>query len=216
MGFDIHQDLFDSNGDFSEKKVDRYREKLVELFEKSPEGLALTAEGVVLHWADTLIEFGLRYLGLTPPELTKPDLENILFDLIPAKVMTMPDEAPIIIQEMHAFWTFAHRAFGLPNAQGFIKMLDDKTTRKFQNALGNPAKFGISKSIFMMGMERGFDMTTEQGIGEWMETYNAEIRAGTGLPVPLPGERGKQAARARQKMKRKMQMESRKRNRKKK
>jgi hypothetical protein len=38
----------------------------------------------------------------------------------------------------------------------------------------------------MMGKARGFDMYTQEGLNEWMETYNAELTAGTGQRVPSP------------------------------
>ena len=42
-------------------------------------------------------------------------------------------------------------------------------------------------------MERGFDLSSEEGINQWMATYNAELAAGAGLPIPLPGERSENA-----------------------
>jgi hypothetical protein len=52
--------------------------------------------------------------------------------------------------------------------------------------MSNPANFGMAKSLIMMGKARGFDMATEEGINEWMATYNAELTQGTGPRIPLP------------------------------
>jgi hypothetical protein len=216
MGFDIHQQIFDEGGDYQEKRLAHYREQLVTLFEKSPEGQALLDEDVSLFWADTMLDFSLRYLGVTPPDMSPEDLREILFDLIPAKVSAPPEDAHEAVRELHAFWTFLQREFGLESAAACLKLLDDKAARKLERAMGDPRNFGMAKSIVAMGRERGFDMTTEEGINRWMETYNAEVMAGRGLPVPLPGERGRRAQKARQKMKRQMQKDSRRRNRQKK
>ena len=41
-----------------------------------------------------------------------------------------------------------------------------------------------------MGLERGFDMRSQEGIDAWMKTYNAELAAGKITPpVMLPGLR---------------------------
>lgn len=91
--------------------------------------------------------------------------------------------------------------------------------------MGNPANFGIAKSFVMTGMERGFDMTSEEDINRWMATYNAELAAGVGprIPfpgigprIPLPGEQSSSARKVNSKLRRKMERESRRRNRRKK
>ena len=76
-----------------------------------------------------------------------------------------------------------------------------------------PATFGIAKSFVMMGMERGFDLSSEEGINEWMATYNAGLTVGAGLPIPLPGERSGQAQQFRNKLQPRTTRGKRKRNR---
>ena len=66
-------------------------------------------------------------------------------------------------------------------------MLDEKAAHKLKREMSNPANFGVSKSFVMMGMERGFDFGSEEGIHEWMVTYNAELAAGTGQRIPSDG-----------------------------
>ena len=132
-------------------------------------------------------------------------MREILFDLIPLKVSASADEAPEIICALQAFWTFLQREFHLENAAACLKVLDDKAAEKLEKEMGNPAHFGIAKSMVMMGMARGFDMQSQEGIEEWMATYNAEIAAGTGQRIPLPGERSASAQQFRDKVKRKIQ-----------
>ena len=146
--------------------------------------------------------------------MSPASLHKVLFQLIPCKVAARPEDASEAIWELRTFWTFLEREFGLRNAPSCLKVLDDRATRRLEKAMGDPANYGIGKSLFMMGAERGFDMSTPEGIQTWMDTYNAESTAGTGLPVPLPGERSQSASKARKKMKLKMQKDSRKKNRK--
>ena len=224
MPFDINQEIFDE--DFDEQKMFAYQQELASLFGQSPEAKAFLEEdeNYSLSWADTLVEFGLRYLEVIPPDLTPAAMREILYELFPQKVLFPDFDAVEAIHELRAFWNFLKREFGLENADACLNALDDKAIDKFDKAMNDPANFGISKSMFVMGQARGFDLSTEEGINKWMMTYNAELTAGTGTPVPFPGETGPQAAQARRQMKsalrkdrrkRKIAAKSRKQNRKK-
>jgi hypothetical protein len=185
----------------------------------------MEAENPDVFWADTLVEFGLTYLGVTPPQMTPRDLNEILFELFPRKVSTPNFDAAETMRQLQAFWNYLKREFTLQNADACLKVLDEKATNKFDRAMNNPANFGPAKSMVMMGAARGFDMSSEEGINRWMQTYQSEMAAGEGIPVPLPGDTGPAVARAhgqirhalrKDKRKRKMAEKSRKQNRKKK
>ena len=200
MAFDIHQKVFDRDGMILEKKASQYQDQLMQLFEQSPEGRALRDEGVEGGWANMLIDFGMHYLSVTPPQMTPRHLREILFELFPRKVSAPADEAPEIIRELQAFWQFLQREFQLENAAACLGILNDRAARELQRKMSDPATFGIAKSFVMMGMERGFDLSSEEGINEWMATYNAEIATGAAPRIPLPGERSEQAQQFREKL----------------
>jgi hypothetical protein len=42
------------------------------------------------------------------------------------------------------------------------------------------------KPFVMMGVERGFDLSSEESINQWMAMHSAELAAGAGLPSPCP------------------------------
>ena len=125
---------------------------------------------------------------------------TILFELFPRKVSASGDEAPEIIRELQAFWQFLQREYRLENAAACLSVLDDRAARELQRKMSDPATFGIAKSFVMMGMQRGFDLSSEEGINEWMATYNAEIATGAAPRIPLPGERSEQAQQFRQRL----------------
>lgn len=187
MAFNIHQKVFNRDGELQEKLAAQYRKDLFKLFIESPEGQALIDEGIEPGWADMMMDYGMNYLALTPPQMSPADLREVLFDLFPRKVSAEADEAPNVIRELQAFWTFLQREFQLENAAACLKILDDKAARRLREEMSDPANFGMAKSFVMMGKARGFDMTTEEGINEWMTTYNAEITAGIGQRVNMPG-----------------------------
>src|SRR5438270_11726475 len=198
-----------------EKIAHQYKVQLMELFEQSPEGQTLQGEGIESGWASMMLDFGLEYLGKTPPQMSPGDLSEILFDLFPRKVSAEADEAPDIIRELQLFWQFLQREFSLENAAACLKVLDNNAVRELKGEMSNPANFGIAKSFVMMGQERGFDMTSEEDMNAWMATYNADLATG-GPRIPLPGERSPGARKVHGKFRRKMARESRRRNRKKK
>ena len=193
MTFNIYQQVFDRDGMPLEKKANQYKEQLIQLFEQSPEGLALWRADIEPGWAGMLLDFGTDYLGVTPPQMSPDDVREILFDLIPRKVSASADEAPEIVRELRAFWTFLQREFNLENAAACLSVLNEQAARELKKKMSDPATFGIAKSFVMMGMERGFDLSSEEGINNWMAMYNAELTASAGLPIPLSGERSEQA-----------------------
>jgi len=222
MAFNIHQSLFDRDGLPREKATEQYREELAKLFFESPEGQALLDEGIQPGWSDMVVDFGISYLGVTPPTMTPDNLQEILFEIFPRKVSAIADQAPGVIREMQYFWKYMEREFQLKNAAACLKILDDNAVNTLKKQMSNPANFGIAKSFVMMGVEQGFDMRTEEGIQSWMETYNAGIAAGTQPRIPLPGELRRSTGNIRDKIKivspnrNKMAKASRRKNRKKK
>src|SRR5579859_126631 len=187
MEFDIHQKLFEENGDYLEKERRRYSEQLLELFEQSSEAQELWNEGNEPRWADMTLEYGMNYLGVAPPQMTEDNLRELLLEIFPQKISVPGEEAPETIRELQLFWTFLGREFQLKNAASCLKVLNERTiVDELKKEMDNPANFGMAKSFVMMGMERGFDMTTQEGIDEWMKIYNAELASSRRLPFSLP------------------------------
>ena len=96
--------------------------------------------------------------------------------------------------------------------------MNEQAVLELKKKMSDPATFGIAKSFVMMGMDRGFDLSSEEGINKWMATYNAELTltAGAGLPIPLPGERSEKAQQFRAKLQPRTTRNKRKKNRKRK
>ncbi len=216
MTFNIRQKVFDKDADYLEESAINCQDQLMKLFAASPEGQGLLNEGHDLGWASMMLEFGISYIGVTPPQMSPTNLEEIVFEIFPRKVSAPPEEAGEAILQLQAFWRFLQSKFGLKNAEACLKVVADKAIPRLEKEMGDPANFGIAKSMVMMGLERGFDISTLEGMQAWTDTYDNEIKAGTGLPIPLPGEKSKSARTVHQKIKRQMARESQRRNRKKK
>jgi hypothetical protein len=46
-------------------------------------------------------------------------------------------------------------------------VLDEKAARELKKKMSGPSTFGIAKSFVMMGMERGFDLSSEEEINSY-------------------------------------------------
>jgi hypothetical protein len=102
MSFDIHAAVFDEQGRYLEEPAARYEAALLEQFAASPEGQAITERGTELGWAGVLVHYAITYPGVTPPTMTAGDLEEVVYDLFPRKVVTEPGDGAGIIQELRA------------------------------------------------------------------------------------------------------------------
>lgn len=224
--FDIHQELFDED-ELIEERAYTYQEQLITLFTASPEAQTGGEDDQPVNpfWVAMLLDYGFRYIGTTPAQMTPEEMRELLYEVFPAKVSATEFDAEEAFRALRAFWKYLKREYALENADACLKALTERAQQRFERAMNDPRNYGIAKSMVMMGAARGFDMTSEEGITEWMETYNRELEAGTGTPIPFPGESGLRADAARSQMrsanrkakiKRKQVKASRKKNRKKK
>src|SRR5829696_6851982 len=109
MTFHIGQDIFDDHGNYLEEQVTAYVDQLLALFDASPEGQALVTQGIEPRWTSMILDYAFRHLGAGVPEIDADALEEILFQLIPEKVVAEPSSAPAIVAESRAFWNFVKR-----------------------------------------------------------------------------------------------------------
>jgi hypothetical protein len=211
---DINAAMFDHDGDLDEEAAHAYERDLARLFEQSPEGMALAAEGVELGFAGTIVHYLVGYESVSVPDMTAAQFETVLFEVIPRKVTVEPDEARGLVLEARGFCAYLHRAHGLANAAECLAAIkSDGAIDRLREALSDPRNWGMAKSLVMQGKESGFDVSSKAGLEEWFAAYNAS------LPSPasptsrqvLPGaSRGAAVARRR---KRKQQKTARRKNR---
>jgi hypothetical protein len=175
MSFDINEAVFDEQGMYLEEKAVRYEHALMEQFAASPEGQAITQTGTELGWAGAMIHYAINYPGVTPPTMTANDLETVIYDLFPRKVITESGDGAEIIQELRAFWHFLQRVYQLPQATELLARLTPQAARRLEREMREPANFGMAKSFVMMGKQAGFDMESPEGMQAWVKAYNATV-----------------------------------------
>lgn len=202
--FDIHQFCTNKQGEWDEDKCQHFITGLVEEFAAAPEGQALLGAETWPGWAEMFLEFYFNYIEPEFPLISEEDVRDILFGLFPRKVSTEPESAPEIVAELHAFWTFLGRQYGLSQAPAILGLLNDDAISRLKSELANPGNFGMAKSLVMSGQEAGFDMSKQDEVEKFIGLYNASLPAFSESSGP-----GKKAARK----KKKAQRQARKRNR---
>ena len=182
--FDIHQSIFDKSGELDERKVGDYIDGLMKEFAASPEAKPLFDSGEGVGWASLLMEYAANYCGTTPATMSLADFDEVVFDLLPRKVSTEPESAPAIVNELRAFWRFVDRQYGLGNTQAILAALDASAAERLQKKLADPSNYGMAKSFFRLGQKAGFDMTTQEGLDQFMHVYNSKILGSPDFALP--------------------------------
>jgi len=221
----LHLDelVFDEDGELDEEAAEAYREVLIECFIASKEAEELAEHGIVPGaWAEMFLRYAMDYPGVTAATMSAEDVREVVFDLFPRKVSCDAEQAPDIVLELRAFFAFLGRALGLVNIAGCQKVLAGDAETRLRRALSNPANFGMAKGFFMTGRAMGFDVTTEEGMAQWMAAYNASpqshgLAPGLGASLAAPTPSGSPARnrpdRGAKRKKRRMQKASRRKNR---
>lgn len=162
--------------DEAEPLLEDYQETLIELFANSPEGQEYCKTYPEFgFWIAQFIYYGFGYEGFTLPRMKVEDVETVIEDLFPRKVTLLsPEEGENAIPELLAFWQFLKREFKLRNATSIIKYLRD-IEPEFEEIMEDDSKFGFAKSFVTLGHKAGFDMSTEQGLKQFQQIYNANI-----------------------------------------
>lgn len=181
--------------------------------------LGTTARGMAL-----LVDHATNLVGLPITQLMWDDLEEILFDILPSKLTVPRGDAGALIDSLRAGYRWMLNRRPCQQAEDCLALLDDDAEDWFESELGNEAHFGPTKAVMMVGIESGFDMTTQEGHDGFMASSQAN-RLGLGPPdtelpddAPRPGRLSRDPRLERQQKKkrkacRKATKQSRRRNR---
>ena len=178
MTFDIRfLDKIDEDSAEGEEAFYEYKDTLMELFFESPEGK--NYRGIcpqIGFWADQLIFYGFKYIGVTIPKMSVEDVEEILLDIFPRKIsLASPDEALETLPELITFWEYLRREYKLRKAKSILDYLKGIKPEEYVNIINDPSRFGMAKSFISAGQSAGFDMTNEEEMKMFMNLSNALI-----------------------------------------
>ncbi|WP_430878753.1 hypothetical protein [Granulosicoccus sp. 3-233] len=134
---------------------DTLSEQLQEKYLASPEGRAI---GNAASISTLLMSFSFNYMNCTIATLVPTDLESILYEIIPSKVMMPASEAANMIEDARAFFSFLKRAYQSVHAERCLSVLTDEAIVRMTAAMDNPNLFGMGKSVLSEGTGFPFDL----------------------------------------------------------
>jgi hypothetical protein len=185
MTFDVRRQL--ESEDYDEKDFSHYVEELQALFAESAEAKALEDRDAT--WVDPFVRYAFDYCGATPATMGPEDVEEVLLDVYPRKVMTEPEDAKGIVNETRAFFKFLEREFKLENAAECIEYLDDPAlVAKLERRFADKRSFGPAKALMSMAKDYGYDISTNDGIQAWMKEVNAHPEKYRLPPMMAPSD----------------------------
>ena len=185
LGIFSHLPLF-PDGEVDSDAVQAYYKRAYETFSQSNEAQQVIGRDGDLGWYRALLEFGVNYLGEIVDEMTVSSVTEYVLDYVPRKVSIEADAAAAIVFELQMFWQYLGRVYELPEAKSIIEWLTtDGLVARLKREMSNPANFGMAKSFFMAGTNAGYDMTSEEGLAEFMTAYNRSL-ALKNSPTPPP------------------------------
>ncbi len=145
--------------------------KLLDEFADSSFGQAL---GEDAYDCQILLELASYVSGTSIVGISPASLHDIVFEIIPAKVHMSPSEAGVCIEAARAFYHFLGDRYNLDVAEGCLKVLDDHAPAVLAQALSDQSSFGVAKSMSLVGIEAGFDVTSEEGLQAWMSEMDGQ------------------------------------------
>lgn len=164
------QPLFEM-GELDVEAAENYLNRACRAFAASSEGKRFLGEQSLPSNVRLFLDLAVNYLGVTVDSMTMGDVEEILLDLFPRKVSMEAEHCEEVIDELAAFWRFVDRVHDVEQASEIAKNIPGLSD-EFHDAMTDTSNFGMAKSMVMMGEHAGFDMTTQEGLHQFMNSYN--------------------------------------------
>lgn len=166
-----------------------FNEQLLQGYEQSPEAGMTDNQQVSI--TALIPEFAIDYMNATIATLQPDELHEILFDIVPSKVMIDVADARGVISDVRAFYLYLKREHNLPQADSCLQLLADPAVGELEEALADDGTFGIGKAILHLGEKLGYNTSTQEGMDELVQAMNrGDLRAMDDMPMPgmfMPG-----------------------------
>ena len=134
---------------------DKLSTQLEKNYQASPEARAINSAASI---SSLIMSFSFSYLNCTVATLCPGQLEEILYEIIPRKVMMPASEAPAMIEDARAFFSYLKRNYQSERADSCLRVLSDDAAAKMAEAMNNPNLFGMGKSILSEGTGSTFNL----------------------------------------------------------
>jgi hypothetical protein len=133
-----------------------------------------------LAWASLFTEYAIAAHEALVHELSPTELQTLVFFTVPSDVTCAPEQAGAAIAGLRALLEHAAASPAPARARQLLQALPKDAAAQLQGRLADPTAFGPAKALIMAGAFAGFDMSTEEGVDEFLmtqELIGTEARA---------------------------------------
>jgi hypothetical protein len=116
------------------------------------------------------------YHHLSPPNWTLPSLEDVLVYLMPGKVVTDPEYYHHVRPVLHAFFHHLNDTARIGNAHELAHAVAHLEPNILAHA-ENPRCWSMSKTIYLMALENGMDMESDEHAEAFTEIFSQQLQA---------------------------------------
>ncbi|HSD86414.1 MAG TPA: hypothetical protein VLB44_02830, partial [Kofleriaceae bacterium] len=148
---------------------------LIEVLSEVPD-----VEDEHLRCVDLLVQQAANYFGRPVTYLSREELEQLLLQIIPAKVAVEPEIAAGLIDAARLVMLFAGHQLGIEPAKEAAEWLTEPTlVKELATALADESRYSPTKAMILEGIRAGHDLTTEEGVAAWVEILNERVQPKT-------------------------------------
>lgn len=151
-----------------------WRDGIVERFERTPGG---ADRGWV---AEQVLDFKWGYLDGDMGRWSPGDIEEILLQLYPRKVVLEPGDEPRVVEGLTALLRFLAVEGLIEGGEATARRLTDAIAAvggAFRLAMADKGRWGMGKRLMSGATSSGFDLSDQASLDAWMAHFNQLPRA---------------------------------------
>lgn len=125
---------------------------------------------------DSFMSYMLQYSGVTPPDWTTKDVEEVLLDYVPRKVSSNIELFQMYGDVIIKFLNFLD-AENLIQQAGSLAIEVEKIKHQIPVLASDPRNWGSAKIIAMAAIDQGIDFSNKQEVDRFVTNYNNNLRS---------------------------------------
>lgn len=115
----------------------------------------------------TFMDYMYNYEYVQPTEWRPSNIESVCLDIVPRKITSDEETFENYGEILISYLKFLQWKNYISNAKTLIQRVE-KIKHKIPIEARNPNNWGMAKSMMMSAQEQGFDLSSEEGINEFM------------------------------------------------
>lgn len=195
---ELFAELVEFEVDMDPEVLQSAHDGLLDFFERTTDGASDARSTCLLA-----MDFAVAYFNKTILDLKPAELEEILFEIFPRKVMMPASQAAATVHDLRTLYRFFDEELKLEQAEACLGLLDKTAVSRLEESLANPGNFGMAKSLFS---GEDWPPMTESGVNDFgvpLDSHPASSSARHRAPTPQQKKKRKDKRKAARKSRKK-------------